>query len=334
MFSVMGCDWVSLATNALSYPTIQRGETANLAALGTLVYATRAEDGLAIIESGSGKVLGTLAPPPGSESIDDLAIDGTLLFVLDARETGYLSAYALDDPLHPHLVSPPRSVPVGPFSGVSARRGLCVVSGGTGTLTAWQYDRAGIASGAVATADLGRGQPDVLVSPNDDLVFVSTHYWGAYFGLDILRYDSVAHTLTTLVELHLDGAGFTSGGAKPANFPIQAAVLGRDSLLVAHARGLAVISTSRATGPRVLEVIDVGGPAVSVDIDGASAAVAVVAQHAAQQSALVILDFSPARPRTVRRIPLPAGTFPGGTEFSASRIAVAARYRGVLLFDR
>lgn len=86
------CNWVSLAKNALTYREIQRGEAANLAALDTVIYATRAEDGLAIVGVASRGTLDTLAPPAGSESIDDLAISENLLFVLDARAPGYLGA--------------------------------------------------------------------------------------------------------------------------------------------------------------------------------------------------------------------------------------------------
>ncbi|MGH7644032.1 MAG: hypothetical protein ACREMR_00465, partial [Gemmatimonadales bacterium] len=192
------CNWVSLAKNSLTYRDIQRGEAANVAVLDTLIYATQAQDGLAIVGAGSGATLATLPPPGGSESVDDLAIAGDLLFVLDAREPGHLSVYSLADPLHPHLVAPPREAPVGPFSGVSASGGLCIVSGGTSELTAWRYDRAGRLTGPVATADLGRGQPDVLVARDGMLAYVSTHYWGPSFGLDVVRYDSSAQRLKQL----------------------------------------------------------------------------------------------------------------------------------------
>ena len=84
------CNWVSLAKNAVTYREIQRGEAANLAALDPLIYATKAEDGLAIVDARSGSTLATLAPPAGSESIDDVATWGGLLFVLDARAPGHL----------------------------------------------------------------------------------------------------------------------------------------------------------------------------------------------------------------------------------------------------
>jgi hypothetical protein len=328
------CNWVSLAKNSLTYHVVRRGEAANLVAVDSLVYTTLAEDGFAVLDARSGKTLATVAPAEGSESIHDLAVAEGLLFVLDARKPGHLSVYSLEDPTRPRLVSPPEEVPVGPFSGVSASRGLCIVSGGTSQLTAWEYDTRGALTGPVATADLGRGQPDVLVAADGRLVYVSTHYRGPYFGLDVLRYDPVGRRLETLAELELDGAGFTEGGAKPANFPIEAALLGggRDTLLVATARGVAVIDISIPERPQLLGTVDVGGPAVNVDALGGVAAVTV----GGGTPAVAILDFARGAARAVGRLPLPVGTFPAGVALTGPRaaVAVAGGDHGVMLLNR
>ncbi len=324
-----GCNWLSLAKNALTYPTLKRGDASNLVATDSLLYVAKGEDGLAVVDARTGKDVAMLLPPAGSESVDDVAIDGMLLFLLDAREPGHVSVYSLGD-AQPRLVAAPREVPVGPFSGVSASAGLCVVSGGTSQLQAFHYDSAGALAGPIASADLGRGQPDALVAPDGRHVFVSTHYWGPYFGIDVLRYDSSAHELSTLAKLELDGAGFTSGGAKPANFPIVTTALGSDTLLVAYAKGVAVIDATRATQPRSLQIIDVGGAAVSVDSYGTAAAVAVTAPN----PSLVFLDFAAGDARIVRRISLPPGTLPTGVALTAAIVSVTARDRGVLVFPR
>lgn len=326
--SVSACNWVSLARNARRYETVQRGETANLAARDTLIYATRADDGLAIVAARSGAVLATLAPATGSESVDDLAISGDLLFVLDARAPGHLTAYSLRDPLHPVVVSSPRAVPVGPFSGVSAADGLCLVSGGTSAMTAWRYDSAGILLGPTATGDFGRGQPDVLLAPGSHTAWISTHYWGPYFGFDVVRLGA-AGRFELVGKTDLDGAGFTDGGSKPANFPIEAAALGADTALVANARGLTVIDVTDPAHPRAAEPIDLGGPAVNVDTRGRTAVVAV----AGPNPALVVLDFQGGTARLVRRITLPTGTRPAGVVLTQAQAAVAARDRGVLVFS-
>ncbi len=326
--AVSGCNWIATAKNALTYQTVARGEAANLAILDSLAYATLAEDGLAIIDARSGRRLATLAPPPGFESVDDVAVADGFLFVLDARGPGHLGAFALDDPLHPRFVAPAHDVPVGPFSGVSAGAGLCVVSGGTSLLTAWRYDGGGALTGPVATTDLGRGQPDVLVAPHGHLMYVSTHYRGPYFGLDVVRFDSGAGRLDTLAVLPLEGAGFTRGGAKPANFPIEAAIADDTLVLVAHERGVAVINAVTAHAPRLADLLEVGGAAVNVDARGSTAVVAV----AGSEPALVVLDLAGPRGRIVHRLALPAGTRPAGVALAASSLLVAAREQGVLVF--
>ena len=136
--------------------------------------------------------------------------------------------------------------------------------------------------------------------------------------------------MSVLSEVRLDGAGFTAGGARPANFPIDVATLGTDTLLVAFARGVAVIGISSPVAPHVLHVIDVRGKAVSIDTRGRTAAVAV----AGPNPAVVILEFSGVAPPVTKQIALPPGTNPAGIAFTGARVAVAARNRGVLLVDR
>lgn len=321
------CNWVSLATNSLTYRTTQRGEAGNVVARGAVVYATLADDGIAVIDAATGQRLTTVAPPNG-QSIDDLALADDLLFALDARPPGHLSLYSLADPAHPRMVEPARDVPVGPFSGISASQGFCVVSGGTSQLTLWRYDRGGSLTGPFATTDLGRGQPDVLLGPRG-LLYVSTHYWGPYFGLDIVRSDSSGARIERLGRLPLPGAGFTTGGAKPANFPIESALLGSDTLLVASARGVDVVDIRTTEQPRLLTTIDVGGPAVHVDV--ADSVAAVIVSGAAP--ALVFLDFRITPPKQ-RRFELPVGTFPTAVALGGPRAAVAAGEAGVLLFTK
>src|SRR5437867_8780978 len=158
------CNWLALAKNSLTYRTTQRGEAANVVAAGSLVYTTSAEDGIAVVDATSGQQIATIAAAAG-ESTDDLALADNLLFALDARPPGHLSVYSLADPRHPRLLGPSHDVPVGPFSGVSAAHGLCVVSGGTSQLTVWRYDASGALTCPIDSIDLGRGQPGVLAAP-------------------------------------------------------------------------------------------------------------------------------------------------------------------------
>lgn len=324
------CNWLSLAEHALTYDTVARGETESVVSGDALFYATRAEDGLAVLDV-DGRLVLALAPAPGMESVDDLARDGELLFALDARLPGHLAVYSLGEARRPRLVAGPVPVPVGPFSGVSAHDGLAVVSGGTSSLTVWRCDRRGALEGPTATADVGRGQPNALLAPDAGTLFVASHYWGPYFGLTVLatRADTLGH-LTTLGKTEIAGAGFTDGGAKPASFPMGLAALDDTTLLLAHERGLAVVDVRQPARPAVRRVIALGGPAVSVDVLDGIAAVSV----AGDAPAVALVTFPAAGEGGVTRLPLPSGTRPLGVALSRARIAVAARDRGLLIFNR
>jgi hypothetical protein len=323
--TLCGCNWVSLAANAITYETLAPGEAGNIVARDSVAYVTLADSGFAVVDVVSGKRIATVSPSGGMGSVDDVAIDGDLLFALDARPPGALGVWSLRDPYRPARVSQPRLVPVGPFSGISARDGLCIVSGGTSALTTWRYDPAGSVESA-GILDLGRGQPDVIVAANG-VAYVSTHYWGPYFGLDVVRRS--AGELVRAGRVELEGAGFTTGGAKPANFPIESALLDSVTLLVAHRRGLAVIGVASPTEPKVIEIIDVGGPATSVDALGRVAVVAV----GGREPALAFVDFSGGGAH-VRRVTLPRGTNPVGVALSRRNALVAARGQGILVVQR
>ena len=316
---VAGCNWISLGANALTYETLKAGEAGNIVVADTLAYVTLGDSGVGVLDARSGRRIGLLAPPAGLESVDDIALAEGILFLLDARKPGHVATAALSGALIPTRA---HDVSVGPFSGISAARGLCIVSGGTSALTFWRYSPTGALTLADST-DLGRGQPDVAIDASGRRAFVSTHYWGPYFGLNVLALPALSETQ----RVELDGAGFTSGGAKPANFPIEVAQLSENVVLVAHARGVAVVDVAAG---RVNRVVDVGGPAVSIDVREHEAAVAV----AGPAPAVVFLDFAGATERVVRRVALDAGTKPAGVAFSGDNVLVAARDRGVLVVQR
>lgn len=71
---LFGRPWAALGYHALSYRVTGSGEAANVVIDGSTVFASRADRGVEIIDARSGKVLGTVAPPAGSESVDDVAI--------------------------------------------------------------------------------------------------------------------------------------------------------------------------------------------------------------------------------------------------------------------
>jgi hypothetical protein len=325
-----GCAWVGLTWGALTYPTTQAGETANVVSDGQWAYATRGAAGLEILDLAAQPPRRTFAPlPVGLESADDLALADGLLFVLDARAPGHLAAFSLADPAAPALADAPVAVDVGPFSGVSAAHGRVVVSGGTSRLTLRAYDAAGRLGAELASADLGRGQPDVLLCPYGRYAFVSTHDWGPFFSLKIARLLE-AGALALESSLELATYGFTPGGARPANFPIEAAFEDRLAY-VASADGLRVIQLAPGAAPRLLAHLPLDIQPVNVDVrDGIAAVVG-----SAPAPALVLIDArKPTRPRVVQSVPLPAGSRGTGVTLTDSHAVVAAHGLGTLLFAR
>jgi hypothetical protein len=311
-----GRPWVALARAASSYPVTQSGEAANVVMVGDVAFATLGERGFEVIDGDTKTIV---APPQGSESVDDVAVADGFLFVLDARPPGHLSVFALRDL---SLVSNPVDAEVGPFSGVSAAHGRVIVSGGTSRLSLRHYDAHGILGDIVATNDFGRGQPDVVLSPDGTRAFVSTHFFGPYFGMTTARVTD--SSIDPIATLHLDTYGFTPGGAKPASFPLRAALDG-DVLLIADADGLHVVERDRE-----IARLDVGVKAVSIDVRDHLAA--IVGSSPAPR--LVLVDVRvPRSPRIVRVIPLPPASYPTGVAIGATRIAVAAHQSGVLFFQ-
>jgi hypothetical protein len=325
-----GCAWVALGVSSATYRKTKSGESANVVISGTTAYGTLADRGFEIVDLNHPERRRTIAPPAGSESVDDLAVADGFLFALDARKPGHLSVFALSQQGLPKLAAGPIEVEVGPFSGVSAGGGRVIVSGGTSLLSLHAYDREGRFSPTVATTDLGRGQPDVLMSPDGRRAFVSTHFGGPHFGMTVLEIGSGPAALANRGSVDLDTYGFTAGGAKPASFPVEAALSG-SVLLVAHARGLAVVSVEDGKPPRLLTVLDLAVKAVNVDVDGGMAAVV----GTSPRPFLVLADVTkPGSPVVKGSIPLPKGSYATSVAIGPSHVVVAAHPKGLLIFQR
>jgi len=325
-----GCAWLSLSWGAFSYPTTQSGDAANVAVHGDWAYVTRGALGLEVLRAGRQASSRVIMSPPGLESVDDVAIADGLLFVLDARAPGHLAVMSLADPAAPHPVGTPVEVPVGPFSGVTAAAGRVIVSGGTSSLTLRAYDAAGNLGAVVARADLGRGQPDALLAADGELGFVSAHDWGPYFHVALIRTTLEPPAVAKLGAVALDTYGFTPGGAKPANFPIEATVEG-SLLYIASAAGLGIIDVTDASAPRTIAQFDPGVMPVNVDVRNGIAA--VVGSVPTPQLVFVSVR-DPAHPQVLRSYPLPDGSLATGVALTDTYAVVAAHGRGAQLFDR
>jgi len=326
--AIFGWPWIALAYYAATYPVTRSGDAANVVIDGAFAFATLGERGIEVVDTATGKVLAIVPPPDASGSVDDLAVADHFLFALDARPPGHLSVFSLANSPKLALASAPIEVAVGPFSGVSAAAGRVIVSGGTSLLSLRSYDAGGKLGPLAATIDCGRGQPDVLMSPDGNRAFVSTHRWGPYFALTTLRVTGSAPYLAKSGTLKLDTYGFTAGGAKPANFPLETALDG-NVLLVATLRGLTTVSVADPDRPALLANLEIGVKGVNVDVRDHLAAIV----GSSPRPMLVLVDVSsPSSPRVVRSIPLPADSTPTGVAIGTARVIVAAGRRGVLQF--
>jgi hypothetical protein len=200
------------------------------------------------------------------------------------------------------------------------------VSGGTGLLSLRSVRPDGTLDPEVARADLGRGQPDLRLSPDGRRAFVSVHLYGPHFA----RLASGPLRVEPQAEVELETWGFTPGGARPASFPIQSALAGA-TLLVAHASGVAALDVTDPAAPRRLALIEVGVEPVGIDASSGFAAVV----GSVPEPRLVLLDLRDAgRARVVRSVALPEGSRPTGVAFAASKLLVASGRSGVLVFER
>jgi len=321
-------DWLVLGYRALGYPVTAAGQASNIVVRDGYAYVALAEAGLGIYELASERLVSTLSPSELGGSVDDLDVSDGLLFALDARIPGTLSVYSLGDPIRPRRVAGPVPVEVGPFSGVSAAAGRVIVSGGTSRLTLRRYDLQGNLATEFTATDLGRGQPDVLLRPDGRAAAVSTHFTGPEFGLSALDLSGTEPRLAG--TLPLPEAGFTEGGSKPANFPIEGAWAG-ESLLLAQGDALAAVDLSDLSRPRLRRRLDLGVHPVNVDV--ADGLVAAVGSFPRERLTLFELSEDGA-PRRMRRLPLPEGSRPTGVAIGPDRVAVATQESGILFFQR
>ncbi|MEM7233962.1 MAG: hypothetical protein AAF517_17420 [Planctomycetota bacterium] len=236
----------------------------NVVIAGGRAYAACGATGLAVIDLATGRVEST-PPPIGTDSVDDLSVADGFIFLLDARRPGFLSVLG-SDRIDDGAIGEPVPVPVGPFAGVSAANSRVVVSGGTSELTVREYDAEGRLGSQVSTADLGVGQPDVLLADDAATALVSTDFAsptpGVRFGVTVIALDDPPVDPSTVHRIGLPGAGFSGGGRSPANFPIESARFG-DQFVVAHGGGLSVVDP---VGGEVVRSTDLGFGAVSVDV--------------------------------------------------------------------
>jgi len=267
LVALLGHRWLALGWDAFHYPTAAPSARTQIAVAGGRAYVAAGVDGIEVVDLATQKRRLVVPPQAPADRIDDLSIAGGWLFALDATPPGYLMTYSLSDPDRPSPSGSIVPVPVGPFSGVSAAAGVVAVSGGTSQLTLREYDRDGRFGTETATADFGRGQPDIAVRADGRLAAVSTHIYGPEFAITFVEIRRRPLGLQTLGQLRLKDAGFTAGGFKPAHFPLVAAWHG-NRIYVAEGGGLDIIDISDPQRPRLLARDRRPRPAMDVAVSG------------------------------------------------------------------
>ena len=295
--------------------------TNNVAIAGNFAYAAAGTQGIVIVDLGNLTVAGVV---PNAGRVDDVSIDGDLLFVMDGAG-GALRILSIANPTQPTIVSGPVAANVSPFSGVSAANGRVVVSGGTGLLSARQYTPAGTLFGPVLMIDLGTGQPDVLLTDDGATAFVSTDFAGFVngqgFGITVVDVSSPPLNVTD--QIGIAGAGFSVGADGPANFPIESAIQG-DTLFVASGNGVAVFDISNLNSVQTLAVIPLSTNPINVDV--VDDTLYVVGNNPGTLTAIDISDLSsPVIETTV----LAAGSGPLGVAATSSHLVIADEFLGV-----
>lgn len=341
---------------------VPAGEPANVAARGDFAYAALAEAGVGVYALPSGPLaddavtllpLRVIAPPPGSDRIDDLAIDAASghLFTLDALAPGAWCEWSTAAPEAPRLLRGPLAAPVGPFAGITAANGAVLVSGGTSVLTVWSAlstpSLSPLAAAPLQSLDLGRGQPDVLLAADGDLAVVSTHFrfWGDTFGITTLRRGDAAMRNAAAISspfavsgrLELRGAGYADGGARPANFPLVVALADTNAIVTAG-RELVLLDLAQSAAPRESGRVEL--PFVAVHVAAHAARAVAVGGAPTPMAAFLERDASD-RWRLVATRALPASSQPTGVAFAGEdaaaddappRVVIAARGAGLLVF--
>ncbi len=261
--AALGHRWLELGWQAWDYPVAAAPARTQVVVADGRAFVAAGADGIEVVDLATAQGVALVPPPAPADRIDDLAVADGWLFALDATPPGHLLTFRS---AHLGAASSPAAivaVPVGPFSGVSAAAGVVVVSGGTSQLTLREYGADGRFGAEVASADYGRGQPDVALRGDGRLAAISSHIVGPDFALTFVELRRRPLGLRVLGQVPLRDAGFTAGGFKPAHFPLAAAWRG-ERVYVADGGGLAVVDVADPAHPRLLRRD--AGPRPAIDL--------------------------------------------------------------------
>lgn len=298
---------------------------------GNHLFTSYGDGGLIVTDLNTDQVVSHIFPAGEMNGIDDFDIVGDLLFVLDARGKNYVATYSIANIQEPEFLDGPYLVKGGPFNGVSARGGNLVVSGGTIYLEYFRYNASGEISGSISFGR-DRGHPDVLLSDNGQVAFISTDFNGqvdnARFGVLSLALGADDLSIPTVIsEMGIPEAGFTGGVTSPVGFPIQTAQ-NDDQLLVAHGGGLTIIELANQSGFGNSQLVDIGIEATGVQVQNDIAYVIGIGAG----PALVKVDVSDLlNPVITETVNLSIGSsIPTSIALSTTSVYIAAGEAGIV----
>ena len=297
-------------------------------------YVSNGELGLDIIDLASMQTVHRMLPQREMNSIDAMSIDGDLLFLVDARGEDYLAVYSLSDPIRPTLVSGPIGVNGGPFTGVSAANGNVVVSGGTTHLNYRKYDTNGKLSTAESIFGRDRGHPDVLLSSDGAVAYLSTDFNDivddAEFGIVTILLDDLAGSPVLLSELGIPGSGFSNTTTRPTGFPIKTAIVG-NHLAVAHNAGFTLIELIEGRYLAGVNTIDIDLEATNLAVNDLTAY--VIGRD--PSPTLVQIDLTDINsPVVTDRMDLSITSVPTSIAVTDDLILIAANEDGIIVINQ
>lgn len=315
---------------------LQNGYPAFVRVNGSYAYTANGELGLDIIDLNNLRTVHRMLPQREMHSIDAMSIDGNLLFLIDARGEDYLAVYDVSNPVNPQLIDGPIGVNGGPFTGVSAAGGNVVVSGGTTHLNYFKYTSGGKLSNSEAIFGRDRGHPDVLLSNDGQVAYLSTDFNGlvddAEYGVVTVALGDLATSPVLLSEIGIPGSGFTEGTTQPSGFPIKTAILSDDVLLVAHGVGLSIIDLVQGRILASMRTVDIGIAATNLAI---YQSIAYVVGNSPSPT-LVKVDLSDiANPSVIETVPLnTSGGIPTSVAVTDQLVLIAANEGGLMVMNR
>lgn len=291
------------------------------------------EGGLLISNETSGASIIQIFPPREMHSIDDFAVDGELIFVLDSRNRDYVAVFSFDGN-NATLITPPHRVQGGPFNGIAATGGNLVVSGGTTFLNRFQYNREGEIFGPV-NFGRDRGHPDVILSEDGQYAFLSTDFG---IGLDIDRFGIMSLFIgdqleipLVISELGIAESGMTLGLTSPVGFPIQSSLM-QNHLLVAHGGGLSLIELVEGGTFGNVNTIATDISGVSLTVDGSNAYLIGYDGNTPVLLAFDLADIS--SPALISQTTLDINDIPTSVAVGSLDVFIAAGNSGILRFPK